>query len=146
MAQVTIVHYLAIRDVVPSFVLVVVIWYAIRVDVRRATLYGLAAGLCEDALAAQTGAAWTISTTLSAVVTSMLSRGFFSDSIPLVTAVTAFVTLFRAVIFWSVMRLFGYPPGLGMIHYHQALIAAVLNVCVMIVAMLVARRFGVAER
>ncbi len=146
MAQVTVVHYVAFHFAVPSFVLIVVIWYAIRVDAQRATLYGLAAGLCEDALAPQTGAAWTISTTLCATLTSLLSRGFFSDSIPLVSAVTAVATLLRALLFWTVMRLFGYPAGLGTIHYHEALISAVLNVCVMVIAMLVARRFGVAER
>jgi rod shape-determining protein MreD len=92
-AQATLVHALAIRSVVPSFVLVVVVWYAIRVDARRAAVYGLVAGLCEDALSAGTGAAWMISTCSSAVVASMLSRGFFSDSIPLVGAITVFVTL-----------------------------------------------------
>ena len=65
----------------------VVVWYAIRVDARRAAVYGLVAGLCEDALSAGTGAAWMISTCSSAVVASMLSRGFFSDSIPLVSAI-----------------------------------------------------------
>ena len=38
------VHSLAIRNVVPSFVLVVVVWYAIRVDAPRAAIYGLVAG------------------------------------------------------------------------------------------------------
>ncbi|MBV8489172.1 MAG: hypothetical protein JO199_01490, partial [Candidatus Eremiobacteraeota bacterium] len=41
--QSTVVHYLALRNVVPSFVLVVVVWYAIRVDARRAAVYGLLA-------------------------------------------------------------------------------------------------------
>ena len=82
-AQATVVHYLALRNVVPSVVLVVVVWYAIRVDARRAALYGFDRGFCEDALSAATGAAWTISTCFSAVLASMLSRGFFADSIPL---------------------------------------------------------------
>ena len=69
-AQATLVHSLAIRTVVPSLVLVVVVWYAIRVDARRAAVYGLVAGFCEDALSAQTGAAWMISTSLSALLAS----------------------------------------------------------------------------
>jgi rod shape-determining protein MreD len=144
-AQATVVHYIAIRDVVPSLVLVVVVWYAIRVDVRRAALYGLAAGLCEDVLAAQTGAAWTISTIVTAILTSVLSRGFFADSIPLVAAVTAIATLVRGLLFWTIMSLEGYPSGLGATHFRETLFASALNVTIAIAAMLVARRFDVRE-
>lgn len=139
--QATVGHYLAIRNVVPSFVLVVVIWYAVRVDVRRAAVYGLGAGFCEDALAAQTGAAWTIATCLVAMLASRLSRGFFADSIPLAAALTVVVTLVRALLFWVIMALSGYPSGLAAIHFHEALAQAVLNAVVIVVAMLAARRF-----
>lgn len=139
-------HYLAIREVVPSFVLVVVIWYAVRVDALRAAIYGLAAGLCEDALSAQTGAAWTISTSFSALIASRLSRGFFADSIPLATAIILIATLARALIFWIVMALSGYPPGLGARHFHQALLQAAFNAVVIVAAMLVVRRFEKAPR
>ena len=108
--QATLVDALAIRSVSPSFVLVVVVWYAIRVDARRAAVYGLIAGTLRDALSAGTGAAWMISTCISAVVASMLSRGFFSDSIPLVSGVTVLATLLRALIFWAAMAL-DIPPG-----------------------------------
>jgi rod shape-determining protein MreD len=145
-AQGTVVHALAIRGVVPSFVLVVVVWYAIRVDARRAAVYGLVAGLCEDALSAGTGAAWMISTCSSAVVASMLSRGFFSDSIPLVSAITVLVTLLRALIFWAAMALGGYPSGLGSMHLHEALFEALLNGAVVVVAMLTVRRLDAARR
>lgn len=141
LAQATLVHELTIRNVVPSFVLVVVVWYAIRVDARRAALYGLAAGFCEDALSAHTGAAWTIATCLGALVASLLSRGFFADSIPLSTGITAVVTLARALLFWIVMALSGYPPGLGRMHLHEALAQAALNAILMTAAMVVARRF-----
>jgi rod shape-determining protein MreD len=143
LAQATIVHYLAVRGVVPSLVLVVVVWYAVRVDVRRAALYGLAAGLCEDVLASTTGAAWTLSTIATATLASVLSRGFFADSIPLAAAVTVIATLVRALLFWTIMSFEGYPPGLASMHLRQALLATALNVAVMIVAMLVARRFNV---
>jgi rod shape-determining protein MreD len=140
-AQTTLVHAFAIHSVVPSFVLVVVVWYAIRVDARRAAVYGLIAGLCEDALSAGTGAAWMISTCSSAVVASMLSRGFFSDSIPLVSAVTVLATLLRALIFWATMASGGYPAGLGAMHLREALFGASLNGALVIVAMLTVRRF-----
>jgi rod shape-determining protein MreD len=145
-AQATVVHYLAIRNVVPSFVLVVVVWYAIRVDARRAAIYGLSAGVCEDALSAQTGASWMIATALSAMLASRLSRGFFADSIPLVTGVTVVATLVRALLFWMVMALSGYPPGLGSLHFHEALAQAALNAVVIVAAMLVVRRFDVPAR
>lgn len=141
LAQATVVHYLAIRNVVPSFVLVVVVWYAIRVDARRAAVYGLVAGLCENALSAQTGAAWMLSTTASALLASRLSRGFFADSIPLVTVITVVATLVRALCFWIVMALFGYPPGLGAIHFHEAIAQAAFNVGIIVAAMLIVRRF-----
>jgi len=143
-AQSTVVHYLAVRNVVPSLVLAAVVWYAIRVDARRAAIYGLAAGICEDALSAQTGAAWTISTCLSAMLASRLSRGFFADSIPLVSAITIVATLVRALIFWVVMALSGYPPGLAGVHFHEALAQSAFNVVVIVAAMLAVRRFDVS--
>jgi rod shape-determining protein MreD len=139
-AQSTVVHYAAVHGVMPSLVLVVVVWYSIRVDVRRAALYGLLAGICEDVLAGTTGAAWTISTALTAVFTSLLTRDFFADSVPLAAAVTAVATVMRALFFWTIMSLEGYPAGLAGIHLHQAFWQAAFNVVVMIVAVLVLRR------
>lgn len=144
-AQSTVLHMFAIRDVVPSLVLVVVVWYAIRVDAPRAALYGLIAGLCEDLLAPQSGGAWTISTTLVAVLAGSLSRGFFADSMPFVCAVVAFATLVRALLFWTVMGFEGYPPGLGAMHFHQALLQAAMNAIVMLVAMVAVRRFDMGR-
>lgn len=135
-------HDVAIRGVVPSVVLVVVVWYAIRVDVLRAAVYGLAAGLCEDALSASTGAAWTISTLSAAIVAGLLSRGFFADSMPLAAGVTVIASLLRALLFWTCMSLEGYPPGLGAMHAREALLAAAFNALLMIAATFVARRFG----
>lgn len=141
--QATLAHYLAIKGVVPSFVLVVVVWYAIRVDTFRATVFGLAAGLCEDVLSGQTGGAWTIATTATAVLAGALSRGFFADSLPLVGSIVAIATLIRALLFWATMTLEGYPAGLGGMHFHEAVAQAFLNAGVMIAAMLVVRRFDV---
>lgn len=144
-AQTTVVHAFAVHNVVPSFVLVVVVWYAMRVDARRATLYGLIAGACEDALAPGTGASWTIATGSGALAASLLSRGFFADSVPLVAAITLAVTLLRALVFWIAMALFGYPAGLAAMHFHEALFAAVLNVALIVVAMLAVRRLAVRQ-
>lgn len=140
--QATLVHAMAIRGVVPSVVLAVVVWYALRVDVLRAAAYGLAAGLCEDVLSATSGAAWTISTLAAAVTAGILSRGFFADSIPLAAAITIVATLLRALLFWTIMSLEGYPPGLGAMHAREALLAAVLNAALIVAATLAVRRIG----
>ncbi|MFZ1018478.1 MAG: rod shape-determining protein MreD [Candidatus Cybelea sp.] len=145
-AQTTIVHALAIRNVVPSLVLVVVVWYAIRVDARRAAIYGLVAGLCEDVLSPGTGAAWMLSTGISAVIASLLSRGFFADSIPLVMGITLVATLLRALLFWVAMALLGYPAGLGTMHLHEALFAGLLNAAIVVIAMIAARRYDALKR
>ena len=141
LVQVTLAHFLTVRGVVPSFVLLVVIWYALRADIRWAALLGAIAGFCEDALAGSTGGAWTISTTVAAIAVSLLSRGFFADSIPLVTVIAAAGTLIRALTFWIVMGFEGYPAGIGSVHAHQAVLQAALNAIVVALAMLVIRRF-----
>jgi rod shape-determining protein MreD len=139
--QVAFMRHLAIRNVEPSLVLVAVVWYAIRVEPWRAAAYGVFAGIAEDALAYGTGGAWTISTTCVALFASFLSRGFFADSLPLVATFTFFATLVRQLIFWVTMAVEGYPPGLGMMHFHQALLQGVLNAAVMMAVMIVNRRF-----
>ncbi|MDP9024574.1 MAG: rod shape-determining protein MreD [Candidatus Eremiobacteraeota bacterium] len=141
LAQVTIVHAMAFRGVEPSLVLVAVVWFAIRVNAQRAAIYGLAAGLAEDVLATATGGAWTISTTLVAIIAGALSRGFFADSLPLVCTIAAIATLLRLLIFWIVMAFERYPSGLATMHFHEALIGAALNAGVMLIAMLAVRRY-----
>lgn len=140
-AQTTIAHYVRVRGVAPSFILVAVIWYAIRVDSRSAALFGLGAGVLEGIVSPAFAGGWTLSTTFAAIVASLISRGFFADSLPLVAVITLATTLARQLAFWIVMAFAGYPGGLGVMHFHQALIEAPYNAIVMMAAMLVARRF-----
>ncbi|HTU68840.1 MAG TPA: rod shape-determining protein MreD [Candidatus Baltobacteraceae bacterium] len=139
--QVRFMHLLAIRNVEPSLVLVAVVWYAIRVEPWRAAAFGLAGGIAEDLLSYGTGGAWTISTTVVAIVAGMISRGFFADSLPLVATITFVATLVRQLVFWVVMGFEGYPSGLGMMHFHEALFEGLLNAATMMIVMLVMRRF-----
>ncbi len=127
LAQIEVLHFFRFRDVEISLVLVAVVWYSVRVDIRRAAAYGLIAGILEDVLATQTGAAWTISTTATAILAGMLSRGFFADSIPLLAVIVAVATLIRDLLFWIVMALEGYPAGHATQHLHQTLWQALLN-------------------
>lgn len=133
-------HYFTFHGAQLSIVLVAVVWYALRADFLRAGSFGFIAGLCEDALGAQTGAAWTIATTFTALFTSMLSRWLFADSPPAAAAVVFAATLLRRMIFWIVMALQGYPPGYARLHFHEALWEALLNAIFIIIAMIVARR------
>jgi len=140
--QIELLHYLRFRDAQLSIVLVVVVWYALRSNVLRAAAFGLIAGLLEDTISAQTGASWTISTTLTAVFAGTLSRWFFADSVAVAAGVVFAATLLRRMIFWISMALWSaYPPGYARLHFHQALWEALLNTIFVIVAMLVARHF-----
>jgi len=134
-------HLFNVRNVEPSLVLVAVVWYSIRVDPWQAAAYGLVAGVAEDVLSYGTGGAWTISTTAVALVASSISRGFFADSIPLVGTITFVATLVRQLIFWVAMGFEGYPSGLGMMHFREALFEGVLNAAVMTLVILINRRF-----
>ncbi|HEV2261335.1 MAG TPA: rod shape-determining protein MreD [Candidatus Rubrimentiphilum sp.] len=144
LVQVEFMHYAMFRGAEPSLVLVTVVWYALRAGMRRAILFGLIAGAIEDFLGgalsgAPTGGAWTIATTFVALFISALSQRFFSDSVPVVAAVTILATLIRRLIFWSIMSLEGYPHGYATVHFHQALWEAVLNAALMVLLMFAAR-------
>lgn len=140
-AQIEVLPYFTLRGAELSVVLIVVVWYALHSDVRSAAIFGLIAGLCEDALGAQTGAAWTISTTLTALVVCWLTRWFFADSIPVVTGVVICATLLRRMFFWMVMALQGYPPGYARLHLHEAFWEALFNGVFAAVALALIRRY-----
>lgn len=140
--QLTIARFVSFRGALPSATLVVVVWYAIRVDARRAALYGLAAGICTDLLSTGTGGAWTVATTLVAILAALLSRNFFADSYTLAAAVAAIATLVRGGIFWLTMSWQGFPAGLGRIHLHELLWEALLNALLMLIGMFATRRAG----
>lgn len=140
--QVTLVHLVTFRNVVPSLVFVAVVWYAIRVDLWQAAAYGLAAGALEDVLATGTGAAFTISTMIGAISAQMISRGFFADSFPLVATITVAATFVRQLVFWVVWGFEGYPPGLATMHFHEAIVQAVMNGLTMMIVMILVRRFS----
>lgn len=137
--QMEVLHYFNVRGAQPSIVLIIVVWYALHADLRSAAFFGLIAGLCEDVLSAQTGAAWTIATTLTAALAGSLSRWFFADSIPVVALVVFLATLVRQLVFWIVMALEGYPPGYARLHFHGAVWEALLNAAFVIAALLAAR-------
>jgi len=137
--QTTFAHALAFRDAVPSAFLVAVVWYASRVDARRAAIFGFAAGLCEDLLSGGTGGAWTLSTTVVASGIGFASSNFFADSMVLAAATAFVATLVRNAVFWVLMAMGGYPSGMGVRHFHQTLWQALLDAIAIVVVMLLVR-------
>jgi rod shape-determining protein MreD len=139
--QGTLMHVVVIHGAEPSLVLVVVVWYATRTDIGRATIYGILAGVGEDLIAFDAGGTWTIATALTALLASLPARRFFEDSMPFFMIVTALATLVRELVFWSLKKIEGFPTGLGTPHFHAALVQAALNAALAALAMFVARRF-----
>jgi len=123
--QSTLVHFIAFRGAVPSLIFLVVATYALRSGSAGAILIGTVGGLIEDALAGNTGAAWTIATTLSALAVSGAARMLFADSPSIFAALVVVAALVREGLYWAVLSLEGYPVGLGMHFLKIALASAV---------------------
>lgn len=111
--QTTLVHYIAVRGAVPSLVFLVVATYALRAGTAGAVLIGATGGLLEDALAGNTGAAWTIATALTALVISRAARVLFTDSPSIFAMLLVVTALLREGFFWATLSLEGFPVGLG---------------------------------
>ncbi|HET7813969.1 MAG TPA: rod shape-determining protein MreD [Candidatus Baltobacteraceae bacterium] len=142
LAQVELAHFVNVRGGQPSLVLVLVVWYALHADWRRAAIFGLLAGACEDALGAQTGASWTIATTATAIFANTLARWFMPDSLAVAALVAFACTLLRRMLFWVMMALtMNYPPGYARVHFHQAVWSSLLNAVLIVVGMLLRRRY-----
>lgn len=123
--QATLVHFIAIRSAVPSLVFLVVATYALRAGTAGAILLGAAGGLIDDALAGNTGAAWTIATTIAALGISGAARLTFADSPSIFAALLIAAALLREGLYWAVLSLEGYQVGLGA-HYTKIAIACAL--------------------
>jgi len=123
--QATVVHYIAFRGAVPSVIFLVVATYALRTGTAGAILLGAVGGLIEDALAGNTGAAWTIATTASTLAISVAARLLFAESPSIFAALLVLATLLREGIYWAVISLEGFPVGLG-VHYMKIAIASSL--------------------
>jgi rod shape-determining protein MreD len=138
-AQATLAPLITFRGAVPSFVMIAVVLYAVRVDVRRAAIIGLIAGALEDALGAGSGS-WMIATTLVAAGVGAIARGFFSDGFVILGALVGLAVAVRDFVFWALMRLEGYPNGVTS-HLHITLWQAMITGVVTIVYLIARSRF-----
>ncbi len=128
-AQTVVVPLLAFRGAVPSLVTIAVVLYASRAGARRGAMLALPAGLLEDVFAG-TGGGWTIATTVVALLVGGFSRRMFADGAFVPAVLCGLAVLVRDAIFWSVMRIEGFPPGFALAHAHTSLWRALLTALV----------------
>ncbi len=128
--QSTLAPFIAVRGAVPSFVLLVAAWYAVRMGSLRGFTFGLIAGACEDALAGSTGVAWTFSTALAGALAGRLARTWLADTKVALIPGAAAVTLVRYGAFALIMQLQGRPAALPLAELHVALWQSALDALV----------------
>lgn len=136
--QTTFVHFIAIRGAVPSLVFLVVATYALRAGAAGAIVIGAAGGVLEDALAGNTGAAWTIATAITALLVSRAARVLFTDSPSIFAVLLVVMALLREGLFWAVLSLEGFQVGLG-VHFAKIAVACALYTAVAALVVIWAR-------
>src|ERR1700738_5013741 len=128
-AQTAVVPLLAFRAAWPPLVTIAVVLYASRAGARRGALLALPAGLLEDIFAG-TGGGWTISTTIVAILAGGFSRRLFAGGASVPARLCGAAVLLRDLIFWSVMRIEGFPPGFATAHAHTSLWRAAMTAAI----------------
>ena len=129
LGQTVVIPLLAFRGAVPSLVTIAVVLYASRAGARRGALLALPAGLLEDIFAGTSGG-WTVSTTIVALLVGGFSRRMFTDGAFAPAVLCGFAVLARDLVFWSVMRVEGFPYGFATAHLHTSLWRAALTALV----------------
>ncbi|MDQ6942617.1 MAG: rod shape-determining protein MreD [Candidatus Eremiobacteraeota bacterium] len=127
--QTVVVPLLAFRGAVPSLVTIAVVLYASRAGARRGALLALPAGMFEDIFAGTAGG-WTISTTIVALLVGLFSRRMFADGAFVPAVLCGLAVLVRDLMFWSIMRIEGFPAGFAVAHLHTSLWRALLTALV----------------
>lgn len=127
--QTVLVPLLAFRGAVPSLVTIAVVLYASRAGARRGALLALPAGLLEDVFAGS-GGGWTVSTTVVALLVGLFTRRMFADGAFVPAVLCGGAVLIRDLLFWSIMRIEGFPPGFAVAHAHTSMWRALLTALV----------------
>jgi rod shape-determining protein MreD len=127
--QTVVVPLLVFRGAVPSLVTIAVVLYASRAGARRGAMLALPAGLLEDVFAGSAGG-WTISTTVVALLVGLFTRRMFADGAFVPALLCGAAVLIRDLMFWSIMRIEGFPPGFAVAHLHTSLWRAALTALV----------------
>jgi rod shape-determining protein MreD len=126
LAQTVVIPLLSFRGAVPSLVTIAVVLYASRAGARRGALLALPAGLLEDIFAGSAGG-WTVASTIVALLVGGFSRRMFADGAFVPAVLCGAAVLVRDLIFWTMMRAEGFPPGFAVAHLHTSLWRALLT-------------------
>jgi len=127
LVQSTLEPLFPIRGATISWVLLLVLWYAIRTGTGGGFVLGLIAGACEDALAGNTGAAWTFSTALVGAAAGRLARTWLADTKLALLPGVALATLLRYALFSAILAAEGRMLPLALAHFHAAAWQALLD-------------------
>ena len=127
--QTTLLPLVAFRGSVPSLVTIAVVLYAARVGARRGALLAIPAGLLEDAFGGGIGGA-TLALTIVALLVGGISRRVFADGAVIAALLCGAAVLLRDLIFWSWLRIGGFPEGFATVHAHAAVVRALLTTLV----------------
>jgi rod shape-determining protein MreD len=125
--QTTILHAAQFRGGIVSWVFLVVVWFAVRGGPARGALFGLCAGVCEDAVAGDTTAAWTVATPLVAAAVGRLSPWIGAANPLGFAALAGAAALARIVVYRLILQAQGLPPGFDATNAHAALWSALLD-------------------
>ena len=140
LAQTTILARLSPHGGTLSLVLLLVLWFATHAGPARGALFGLIAGVCEDAVAG-TGIAWGVADAVTAAFAGSIGR-VLPGMTPLLAAPLAGVlTLARYVIFSFAWHVQGESSRLISLHWHPVLWQAGLNVVAALIASIIDARF-----
>ncbi len=149
LVQSTLEPLLPIRGATVSWVLLLVLWCANRTGTGAGFVLGLVAGACEDALAGNTGAAWTFSTALVGAGAGRLARTWLGDTKLALVPGVALATLVRYALFNALMVAQGRMLPLALMHFHEALWQALFNALValaLLAAFPMLGRYGAPHR
>jgi len=136
LAQATLLHALRLRGGHLGLVVLVAVWFATRAGVARGLLFALIAGACEDAVAGNSGAAWTFATPLAVAAGGGALR-LLGSANPLVFAAFAGATaILRLVLFRLIAQLQGGSAGFDASALHAALWSALLDAALAAIVLL----------
>lgn len=140
LAQATVMARVHVRGGSLSLVLLVTVWFATRAGVARGALFALIAGACEDAVAGNTGAAWTVATPVAAVLAGRIVRALGSDNPVMFGAVVGLAALVRIVVFRLVLQAQQMAAGFDAGSLHAALWSAAFDAVLAALVLLAAPR------
>jgi len=118
--QSTIAPHLLVRGTFPSLVCLIVVWFGLRSGTAAGAVFGLIAGLAEDALGTS-GAAWTVSTAIVGALAGRLGSTAIVESLWLLVPTYGALGIMRFAIFSIAMKLQGTPVPLIGPHWHAEL-------------------------